>query len=284
MSGAAPRIALLGSCVTRQAFRHHEGAEPWRLDRPVHYQARTSFASLVSAPLAPPEPLLAAIADPFEQRSMRDDFQRTFWSRLSASEADLLIIDLVDERFDLLACEQDGDTRYATLNTQIDNWDRAARKRARRRFLGRLRRRLAEVTANAGLPTLGFRRLRRLSGDVNQVWQAAAANFAQRLRDDYPRLKVALHLAPLPETFEDGGPGDARRADNWWVRRPAHLVAVREMLGNYGRQLRELFPNAAVLQPPPEVHLLKRRHHWGEAPWHYGEAYYQELVKQIRAL
>ena len=283
---AQPRIAVLGSCVTRQAFLHNEGPEPWRLERPVHYQARTSFVSLVSPPLEPPEPLLAAIASPFEQRATRDDFQRNFWSRLAASQPDLLLLDMVDERFDLMAA---GETpRYATLNDQISTWDQQQRTRARRRLLARLRRRFAKVAGDGlqrvGLQRFGLRRLRRLSLEVNQLWQGAAAGFAERLRAEHPRLRVALHLAPLSDTFADGDRADPRDAAAWWERKPEHLGALRNLLGSYGQRLRQLFPEAPVLQVAPELHRMARRHPWGEAPWHYTTDYYRELVRQIRGL
>lgn len=279
-----PRIAVLGSCVTRQAFLHHEGPEPWRLQRPVLYQARSSLVSLLSPPLEPPEPLLAAIDNPFEQRATRDDFQRSFWSKLAASQPDLLILDLVDERFDLMASgAAPGDARYATLNAAIDSWDRRERRRARHRLLRRLRRLVTDV-AEGGLPRLGFRRLRRMTGEVNQLWHGAAAEFARRLRVEHPRLRVALHLAPLPTDFEDGGRGDPAHPDAWWLRKPMHLSALRSLFASYGQRLRELFPEASLLQAPREVHLLKRGHPWGEAPWHYAEGYYRELVGQIRRM
>jgi hypothetical protein len=285
-----PRIAVLGSCVTRQAFLHHEGPESWRLERPVHYQARTSFVSLLSPPLEPPEPLLRAIPDPFEQRAARDDFRRSFWSKLAASQPDLLLLDLVDERFDLLAAAAaaDGEPRYATLSGMIETWDHEQRKRARRQLLPRLRRRFAKVAGvslqRVGLQRFGLRRLRRLSLEVNQLWQGAAAGFAERLRSEHPRLRVALHLAPLAETFADGARADPRDRGTWWEQKPQHLAALRTLLSSYGQQLRQFFPEAPVLQPPAELHRMARRHPWGEAPWHYTTDYYRALVRQIRGV
>lgn len=283
MTEAQPRIALLGSCVTRQAFQFREWPAEWRLDRPVHYQARTSLVSLLSPPLDPPEPLIAAIADPFEQRATRDDFQRNFWSRLRACDPDLLIIDLVDERFDLLAANATDGPRYATMSDQIVQWDHHQRRRAAKSLLRRLRRRLSDM-ADVGVQRFGLNPLRRVSSEVNHLWQGAAQGFAQRLRAEYPRLRVALHLAPLPTTFEDGSEEVSPGVFPWWQRYPQRLAALRAVLATYGRQLRQLFPEAPVLQVPRELHLLGRNHRWGEQPWHHADSYYRALAEQIRKL
>lgn len=282
MTGATPRIAILGSCVSRQAFRHSYGREAWRLERPVLYQARTSLVAQTSPPLDPPAPLLASIADPFEQRSTRDDFQRGFWQRLEAARPDLLLLDLMDERFDLLAATAAEGPRYATMSDSVARWDRVERKRGGPRLLRQLRARFGRH-GMPGLARLGFTPVRRLSGEVEQLWSAAAGAFAERLRAAHPRLRVLLHLAPLPVRFEDGGelPDDHNA---WWLRKPQRLEALRAQLGRYALRLRELFPEAPVLELPQELQRLRRRHVWGEAPWHYGDLYYRALTDRLRRL
>lgn len=281
MNQSLPRIAILGSCVTRQAFVHRERSEDWRLERPVLYQARSSFVSLTSPPLEAPAPLLTAIKDPFEQRATRDDFQRAFWQRLAAAKPDLLVIDLVDERFDLLAAATAERPRYATLSEWVAHWDRLERRRGLK-ILRRLRTRFG-LKRPAGLARFGLTRLRRLSSEVEQLWHSAAESFAERLRTSHPRLRVVLHQAPLATRFEDGSerPQDDQA---WWMKRPQHLEAIRDLFAGYGQRLRGLFPDAALLETPAETHLLARRHVWGEAPWHYADPYYQALVREIRRL
>lgn len=277
-----PRIAILGSCVTRQAFRHNQGREAWRLERPVHYQARTSLVSLTSPPLAAPEPLLASIADPFEQRSTRDDFERSFWQRLAASQPDLLLIDLVDERFDLLRAPAQDAPRFATLSDLVERWHSTELRRSGRRLLRRLRGRLG-LQRPTGLARFGLTPLRRLTSEVEQLWLASAASFVERLRATHPRLRVVLHLAPLPTGFEDGSDRPLDPAA-WWLRKPQHLEALRALFARYAARLRELMPDAALLEAPPETHLLGRRHVWSEAPWHYGDLYYRALTDRLRRL
>ncbi|KRA30242.1 hypothetical protein ASD68_15460 [Rhodanobacter sp. Root627] len=95
------KIAIFGSCVSRDAFAFapKPGLEV------AEYIARSSMASAFhKVPLE--ERWLSAverIESPFQRRMVECDLRKLAEQRLLASSADVVLVDLVDERFNLVA-------------------------------------------------------------------------------------------------------------------------------------------------------------------------------------
>ena len=86
-------IAILGSCISRDIFRH------LKLDHLVsEYRARTSIHSLTKKQIGNIE-LVNLPDSKFQSKMVIADFEKT---DLNLSNSDFLIIDLIDERFELI--------------------------------------------------------------------------------------------------------------------------------------------------------------------------------------
>jgi hypothetical protein len=250
------RIGILGSCVTAQAFQHRARPEKWRLEKPSLYVARTSLVSLMS-PALPAEPTLLDLAEAKHERSwMEKDFTRSFWDELKQSRLDLLDLDFIDERFDLLEARTPQGPGY-----KLDTMEFAA--------------------VPATLEQLGYRRLRRFTSIVSALWQRSAKLFLDRMRTDHPGTRIALHRAPLLDVFEDGKPS---AATDWWKRDLEYVASFSRMLETYEQTFLSLGQGVDALSVDPACRYLRRGHIWGEAPYHYGDAYYVQLVDGIREL
>ena len=89
------RIIILGSCVTRDIFRIERiGVNI------VDYFARTSIKSLISPPIEinPDEIVLSS---EFQKRMVLRDFSKDFWNVVGHSPFDFLLLDFIDERFNI---------------------------------------------------------------------------------------------------------------------------------------------------------------------------------------
>lgn len=254
-----PVIGVLGSCVTRQAFAFSKGVRAGALDTPDLYVARTSFVSLMSQPLPVVPELLALVQDPHERRWLVQDFDRSFWNEPALHRLDYLVIDWMDERSDLLEQATAAGPGFKLLVPEL------------------------ESLPDAFLRGLGFRRHWRGGLDVDSIWRSAASRFFERLGSLCPNLKLALHCAPWVREFEDGTGGDEACPAHWWTREVWRSDARRATLQGYERHLRALLPNAHVLVTSSPTHFMKRGHPWGEAPFHYVDAYNAELATQIAA-
>lgn len=99
------KFFIFGSCVTRDVF----GSD---LSRHVStYLARSSLAAQMGQARTD-ERILEAIVSPFQRQMVQADMESQLWPRLLKDESDLIIIDFIDDRFDMLRI--DDDARFTT--------------------------------------------------------------------------------------------------------------------------------------------------------------------------
>ncbi|MHC6648227.1 DUF6270 domain-containing protein [Alteromonas sp. HB246098] len=95
------KVRILGSCVTRDAL---EIATDFEL---VDYTARTSLASLATKSRKDSK-LLDNIKSTFQKRMVERDMTKRFWLSLEDSQNDIIVIDLIDDRFNLKLFDDDS--------------------------------------------------------------------------------------------------------------------------------------------------------------------------------
>jgi len=86
-----PKISIHGSCVTRDLAEFHDY-------RVCHYQARSSLCTKIGETIVYDSEKLYSIEGQFQRRMVEWDLDKKPFSSL---EADCIIIDLIDERFDV---------------------------------------------------------------------------------------------------------------------------------------------------------------------------------------
>lgn len=91
-------VLIFGSCVSRGIF-NFDSAGNFNL---VDYYARQSFGSLVSQPYSN-DAVLQRISSAFRRRMVARDFAKSILQTDSGiARADVILLDLIDERFDLV--------------------------------------------------------------------------------------------------------------------------------------------------------------------------------------
>jgi hypothetical protein len=87
-------IAIIGSCVTRDAFTSE-------CDLAVSfYRARTSVLSIYADPVPITDAELHNVSSNFLRKCFATDFRKTMFSELAESNSEAIVVDFVDERFD----------------------------------------------------------------------------------------------------------------------------------------------------------------------------------------
>lgn len=243
---AIPRVAIFGSCVTRDLF---EPAIP-EVEL-VLYGSRSSLISVCAPPVAIEEDAVR-LESRFQRRCVMEDFRKTFLTRLEEAAPDWLVIDLIDERFNVLATGSSFVTRSSEfVRAGLDAWAGAE---------------LAPVDRHdARLP---------------QLYRSACHAFAQRVSAILPPDHVILHRARWCPRFRDAtGVHDfppARGAYCAQMNRLLDLIHA-ELVDAFGGQAREL-------SITPEDALADGEHHWGLEPYHYDAAYNQAAREGLRGL
>lgn len=101
-NSVTPGVFILGSCVSRDAFECVETDLAV-----VSYVARTSLASAFHPTLAPEHTLrgLTALESQWQRRMVEMDLARRLPALLQSTQADAILLDLIDERFSLLVLD-----------------------------------------------------------------------------------------------------------------------------------------------------------------------------------
>jgi hypothetical protein len=240
---SAPTVAIFGSCVSRDLF------EDRRL-RPSlgHYGARSSVISAVAAPVAI-APERVAISSEWQRRQVLADFGKTFFASLEETRPDWLVIDLIDERFDVLCTSGSFVTRSSAF--QAAGLDDATE--------------------------LGLQPVRRMSPDGRTLFANAAPTFAERILELVPRERIVLHRALWCTRFaRDGGVHDFSEE-----RRQLSELQNAMLTDGYD-VLEEVFGGVgASIEVDPRRHLADAHHRWELEPYHYAQAYNAYAAEEL---
>ena len=189
----APRFAILGSCVTRDAFAF---ADPsWVLSK---YMARTALASFCGRKTAAELPPYTNIASAFQRRMVIEDVEKRGRRWVAKQDFDWLIYDPIDERLTIADFEDGG---VATVSVEF----------------GRL-----------GLPSAQYRATPFPGQEHFERWTAGWQTFIRLLDINGVRDRLIVHRAKWVERVQGSEEPTAEpeviaRANDWLERAYARM-------------------------------------------------------------
>lgn len=210
----------------------------------VGYSARSSLGSAFS--LSPvPDICSHMIRSNFQKRQVAGDFRKALPEMLVQTRFDTLLVDMIDERFPLFILKQGGLVTYSQeLST------------------------LGVLTADLG------RRVAAFSDEHYRIWELGWRKFiAQAERHGY-RGRILVSRAFWATEGLDGSRADAQQTV-LTQRANAHLDRM------YQRCAKDL-PEHQFISYPPSLLVFDPAHKWGQAPFHYGQAFYQHTRNALR--
>ncbi len=249
---AVPRLAIVGSCITRDLWPIR-GAGSERL----LYISRTSFPSLFAPPVAGFRPARGLPGDlhAHEHAALVADIQKTALARLVAFEPTHVIFDFIDERFDLIAA---GDS-LASMSGEMD----------RSGYLAQ--------------PAFRTRRLApRLSSACDRLWREGVGRLAAVIRATPLRnARLILHAArwATHQRLRDGAIAPIRNVE-LLAGKPVEIAAYNALLERQEATFAELMPPLDRLSAG-DWQLADPDHRWGLSPFHYVPEYYDEIRGQM---
>jgi hypothetical protein len=252
---AAPKIAVLGSCVTRDAWRI--GGRP---GDPVTL-SRTSLASIdAPRPRSFVRPKTFGELKPggFDARCVLADVEKTNLARLEAARPDVIVIDFMDELTDLLAA--DGTIISASLT-----WQRS-----------RL----------AGLPCFADARLiERSSAEAQRLTYAGLTRLRDRIRSGpLSGARIVLHRCLRASSYV-GDPGrlPARGPGSFNSLQfdPDLVSSKNRYLQLIWKAFQNTFPGALIVEVDPRLRVANLNHRFGPTAGHFIDEYYHEFLGQL---
>lgn len=244
MSERKTATAIIGSCVTRDAF-HDSG--PFRV---CYYQARTSILSIYSDPVPLEESHFAALSPPFVQRCIRTDFLKTVMADMAATRPEIVVLDFIDERFGLF--------RKGGLIVS-KTWDM---------YQAGIWRPIAEQ---------GFRDAHKDDPELQALMLDQARRFYADLAAMVGAGNVYIHQAECADSYLDETGTEQmfdaeKRAEN---RRANQLI--RDLVA----AARGIIPAANVINVM-NGSRADARNRWSLAPFHYEPAYYDRFLQALQ--
>jgi hypothetical protein len=244
-AAARMRLGIFGSCVTRDLFE-----DPALRPSLARYTSRSSLISVVAEPVA-----LAAervrLDSAFQRRCVLEDFDKRFLAELERERLDWLVVDLIDERFDVLRTP----SSYVTCSSAYQG---------------------------AGLEQehAGFARVRRLTGEAATLLQDAVAAFVERVTAVLPPERVIIHRARWLTRFRDGDGVQAFPAERVDFARH-HNAALDH---GYDALEQQLGGRAASIALDAERYVADAGHRWALEPYHYEPRYNATALERLREL
>lgn len=235
------RTAILGSCVTRDAFAAH----PEALGSPAEYFARTALASAMS-PVVVEGVDLSSIPSAFQRRVVGYDLDRAFLDFLERGELDLLVYDLIDERFPLLVLDGGG------VVTRSGEFLRATAD-------------LAVTETVAPWTERSY-----------ALWEEAWSLLVARLRDLGLLERLVVNDVRWADVVEGGG----QMPD---VYPPTLTARANYFLGRMSARMRRDLAPSQLFTYDGSLLTATSEHRWGTAPFHYVPAYYRAFADRVSA-
>jgi len=236
------RLLIFGSCVSRDILNYPQAKTQLAL---VDYYARSSIASLGARPIEIPS-TVQSISSKFQRKMVERDIRKDFLNDLAGLQFDVLLIDLIDERFNLYI-EPGG--RVCTLSSEL---------------LG------------SGFPTdsnIGYR-VNSGSEEFWQLWEAGWLILVNKLRCLGVLDRLRVNQVFWSSRTENG--------DNFEPHYPSRYIdTTNQFLARMYQRISADIPPGQFLRFDHRLMAGSITHKWGISPFHYVDAYYHAAIQQL---
>ncbi|WP_426809319.1 DUF6270 domain-containing protein [Pseudomonas sp. WOUb67] len=237
-------VFIYGSCVTRDIFNLSES----RGFKVHEYYARSSMASLCSRPFSD-ETMLEKITSPFQRRMVERDFKKDLILAAEALQgSDLVIIDLIDERFDLIELP---DGRVFTNSGIIGEH------------------KLLEDSSFSG-----YRVIKNGSPEHKDMW----------LQGMYAFIKFVRENGKIDCTYVNKAYWAAKFDGDTSTKYPYGSGLVSEAnksLDWMYEHLQKFIDKSRFFELSSALFVADEKHRWGISPFHFSERYYRVALSQM---
>lgn len=240
-------LIIYGSCVSRDIFNLEES----RAFKLTDYFARSSMASLCSAAYTNDD-ALDRISSPFRRRMVSYDFSKQLLNQPEIfKKADLILIDLIDERFDLVALP----SGHIITNSSE----------------------LAESNLLADSSVKGYQIIKHGSPEHRDLWIQGMQRLFAFLEEHKKLENVIINKVYWASHFEETS------STEFPVSLSTVEKANKELEWMY-EQLEKKLTKNQFLHYPSHILTADEHHRWGVSPFHYCKQYYKEALLQLKSI
>lgn len=237
------RILIAGSCVSRDILNYDSG-EAFEL---CGYYARSSFASAF-CPVSSKDDFSHNITSKFQSAIVKADLHKTLQSFLKTNEFDLLVVDLIDERFSIF-CEYSGG--ILTLSNEL--------------FSGGY-----TVDNSAGITVKSF------TDEFYAAWERGWKRFISAVKSNGQLQKIVIHKTFWSD-FTQSGKSYAPHFNE------AQICAANHFLARLYHRIAKDIPQHQFIEPGINLRQGADEHRWGVSPFNYIDDYYIFMFNALKS-
>lgn len=247
-AGTSRRTFIYGSCVGRDMFEMF--GNQYGLTRGGTVARQSLISAFYPAPTTGFD--FSKLKSDFQRTMVMRDFEGSLLKRLKAEsgQTDLIVIDLIDERRGIMRYPNRGGVFTRTRENQAA---------------------LIKTYDDVPAEYLEFG-----SAEYLRAFEFAAERFAGFLDRLNLKNRTILLDVPLALDYDKLDPDvDVPRAEDHLTWAPAMndtLIEIYEVMDRCG------FKSTNLRQQLP---LMNPHHRWGQAPFHYQEKFYREMVERV---
>jgi len=272
-------VSIFGSCVTRDVLEHHAQAE-YRLTL-MSYISRQSLVSAMSPPVSCDEEDVL-LDSPFQRRMVLSDLRKDAFEMLKQDKSRYMIIDFIDERFDLLRV----DKSYVTASNECIAsgffWHHIQKQKSASvwSFISKQPQALLwDWLREKKIRGSRVKKQKEMQGQYfvdGKPVRRYVEQFAKMLKARYPEDHIIIHKALMQNEYVDRE-GIIRQFPTNYLK---YNHEINDVLASLYDLAEELLPQAHVVDLNCGTYA-DERHKWGLAPMHYQEEYYQRVLEEI---
>lgn len=243
MSVCGARVLIHGSCVSRDALNErYDAASAFTL---VDYLARSSLAtSFIPGQVGNVD--VEAISSAFQRRMVTSDVEHGLSAILTEDAFDVLVVDLIDERFNLFADDQNA---LCTISSEL-------------------------LTSGFRVSARRGRVIRSGSAEFFALWGRGWQALLTKLESINCLHKIVVNEVYWSKFCADGKnflPHDSEE----------QIDLANELLERCYSRMRQDLPPDQFLTFPSSLMVGGVDHVWGRSPFHYTDAFYNEFLRKL---
>lgn len=238
------KILIVGSCVSRDILNYNEDST---LEISAYY-ARSSFASAF-APVATADEYSHTLQSKFQASIVKADLQNSLSSSLKDTNFDILLIDLIDERFSI-ALEDSGG--IFTLSNELISAG-------------------FDVTAN------NIKIIKSQTDDFYDLWEKGWLKFITNIKSLDRLEDVFIHKTFWSSATQSGN-------DYSSMFHKEQISAANSFLQRLYTRIALDLQTHQFIEPAPQFLCGADDHKWGISPFHYIDDYYKFMLEKLKKI
>ncbi|MBS4715229.1 hypothetical protein J4G66_04465 [Aeromonas dhakensis] len=234
------RLAIFGSCVSRDSIGFDEEDKIELLA----YFARSSIASAFGNEPKDTPIDTSVIKSQFQRRIVDYDINKTFRRDISALDFDYLLMDFIDERFNIWRSPEGG---LLTLSNEFMS---------------------SKHELNGG------KLIQSGSIEWLRYWEIAWSSFYELMKENGLQNKIIISESYWSE-YMASGCNTIPNYPNTLIKRS------NEVLTKLYEIIRKDLPDSAFIRFSQCELIAKNDHQWGVSPFHYIDEYYKKIINSL---